>query len=598
MSEEGHTEFTDCFYHVGHFKICQQPVKQKKAELKHDSRFMISNSLSPTEQFDQVRVIVRCRPLNQSERNTKRLISCNNQYSTISAMKPDGKLHNLTFNSVFNENSSQEIVFEESGVKNLILKALEGYSTTCFAFGQTGSGKSYTITGIHDQSGGFSNVSPIHAGLVPRSLDFLYQCLLQSQQDIKIKAQYLEIYNENVIDLLSPSSKQLAVRWNSSRGFYVESSLVVECDNLQDCMAVLQEGLRNRHTASHNLNEHSSRSHGILTLFIDCDYIDSENQVIKRTGKISFVDLAGSEKISDSKASGNTLVETLSINKSLLTLGKCISSLSDSTKRVGHIPYRDSTLTKLLSDSLGGEGLALMIACISPSAKCATETLKTLRYAQRARKIKNKPLIRIGDPKEEMIARLKRDLKNAQLEGDLLRAKLIENERIRPMNQSYELQPINYQSLSRNSHSSYPHLQRQYELPRNASATTLHYPQQLQQQYESSRNVFSSTSTLPPIQPLQYPLHKTVSAPNFQSSTPSSSRNSFYGNLPTPTPPSKMSPNIYSPRPRMTASSSPRRYSESSQRRDDIGTFKAKMARDFEYLDREIQILSKEETSD
>lgn len=185
-------------------------------------------------------------------------------------------------------------------------------------------------------------------------------------------------------------------------------------------MAVLEEGLRNRSTGSHQLNQHSSRSHSLMTLYIES--YDSESGALKTTGKISFVDLAGSEKVKDSQATGATLTETLSINKSLLTLGNCISCLSDKSKRNGHIPYRDSKLTKLLADSLGGRGLALMIANIGPSLTCMHETLKTLRYAQRASKIKNRPQIGTPDTKEALIARLRRDLKEARMEGDRLRS--------------------------------------------------------------------------------------------------------------------------------------------------------------------------------
>lgn len=203
---------------------------------------------------------------------------------------------------------------------------------------------------------------------------------------------------------------------------------MVECEVLDDCMAVLEEGLRNRTVASHALNEHSSRSHSIMTIYVDGDFVDpADGRVTKRNGKIHFVDLAGSEKVKESKATGETFNETLNINKSLLTLGKCISALADGKKRGGHIPYRDSKLTKLLADSLGGHGLALMIACVSPSSYCVAETMKTLRYADRAKRIKNKPIIQM-DPREELILQLKKEVKTYKEENKRFREVLGEDQ--------------------------------------------------------------------------------------------------------------------------------------------------------------------------
>lgn len=173
--------------------------------------------------------------------------------------------------------------------------------------------------------------------------------------------------------------------------------MVVECTGQEDILSVLHEGMRNRHQGSHELNSDSSRSHSILTVYL---ISETENQddglIYKKYGKISFVDLAGSERLKETKSEGSTMVkETGSINKSLFTLGKVISMLSGDAKKLNstHIPYRDSKLTMLLMDSLGGTSKALMIACVSPSAAYAEETLSTLNYACRAMNIKNKPVI-------------------------------------------------------------------------------------------------------------------------------------------------------------------------------------------------------------
>eukprot|EP00002_Diphylleia_rotans_P017761 TRINITY_DN3440_c0_g1_i6.p1 TRINITY_DN3440_c0_g1~~TRINITY_DN3440_c0_g1_i6.p1 ORF type:complete len:367 (-),score=57.26 TRINITY_DN3440_c0_g1_i6:1322-2422(-) len=175
--------------------------------------------------------------------------------------------------------------------------------------------------------------------------------------------------------------------------------------------------MRNRTVGSHVLNKDSSRSHGMLTIHIDIESTDDiTNQTITRFGKISFVDLAGSEKVKETKSSGETLKETQSINRSLFTLGVVISTLGNLKKRDKHIPYRDSKLTKLLMDSLGGNGATLMIACCSPSSYNLEESLRTLMYATRAKNIKNKPIVQM-DPRDLMIMQLRREIQ-------LLRAEL------------------------------------------------------------------------------------------------------------------------------------------------------------------------------
>ncbi|XP_056020709.1 uncharacterized protein LOC125672587 isoform X4 [Ostrea edulis] len=184
-------------------------------------------------------------------------------------------------------------------------------------------------------------------------------------------------------------------------------------------------GMRNRQTGSHGLNEFSSRSHSMLTLTIDTEQQDpdDDNLYLTKRGKLTFVDLAGSEKVKDSESTDQTLKESNNINRSLLVLGNCISSLGDAKKRQGHIPYRDSKLTKLLADSLGGNGVTLMIACVTPSSHHIHETINTLRYASRAKKIKTKPIVKM-DPREKLILSLKREIKILRNENIYLRQQL------------------------------------------------------------------------------------------------------------------------------------------------------------------------------
>ncbi|XP_060520283.1 kinesin-like protein KIF12 isoform X2 [Cylas formicarius] len=332
----------------------------------------------------------------------------------------------FSYNVVFEPAATQEDVLQFSGMKRLIEMAVEGFRCTCFCYGQTGSGKTHTLTGPPGLFGLKTAPYSDKHGLVFRSFMYLFQ-QIQNQPDkhFVLKASYLEIYNEKVIDLLNPGSarKPLAVRWSKkARGFFVENLFTVDCEELDDLIAVLEEGLRNRAVGKHNMNDYSSRSHTILSVYITSEQPAENGVFISRTGKVNFVDLAGSEMTKKTQSEGKTLEEANNINKSLMVLGYCISSLSDSKKR-NHIPYRDSKLTKLLADSLAGNGVTLMIACISPAKFNINETINTLRYAARAKKIRTKPVV-LMDPREALILSLKREVDMLQTENEQLRSAL------------------------------------------------------------------------------------------------------------------------------------------------------------------------------
>ncbi|XP_046876887.1 kinesin-like protein KIF12 [Hypomesus transpacificus] len=306
---------------------------------------------------------------------------------------------------VLGPDSSQEDVFAECDMTRLIDIAIKGYSCTVFAFGQTGSGKTYTITGPHSLfQEGFDHASL--AGLMQRSLLYLLEQVNCSGEEFHLCVSYLEIYNEQVRDLLNPwLPYTLVVRGSKMQGFYVENLSMVEFQNLEGFMKLLERGMQSRQSSPHSQNEHSSRSHSILTVYIKvtrefdlppfpCSLPPSLSPGVSTIGKLCVVDLAGSERVRDGDSTEELLEETGNINRSLLTLGKCISSLVDPKKRDGHIPYRDSKLTKLLSDSLGGSGITLMIACVSPTLRNLQETLNTLHYSSRARRIRNKPMVK------------------------------------------------------------------------------------------------------------------------------------------------------------------------------------------------------------
>ncbi|XP_033230766.1 kinesin-like protein KIF12 [Belonocnema kinseyi] len=392
-----------------------------------DRRAIASKHILPE---DNINVVIRVRPLSNKEIKTGDDMAVQfpgggQIYCDGFAHSTDKKAKLFSYNVVFEPAASQEDILLYSGIKKLIEMAVEGFSCTVFCYGQTGSGKTHTLTG---PPGLFKRMNPYSEdhGLVFRSFVYLFKILQDRREcNFVLKASFLEIYNEKVIDLLNPGSrKPLAVRWSKkSRGFFVENLFTVQCEEFDDLLAVLEEGMRNRAVGSHNMNDHSSRSHTILTVHITSEQQMENGVFITRQGKINFVDLAGSEMTKKTQSEGKTLEEANNINKSLMVLGYCIASLSDGKKKSGHIPYRDSKLTKLLADSLAGNGVSLMIACISPARSNASETLNTLRYASRTKKIRTKPIV-VMDPREALIISLKREVNALQTENDHLRAAL------------------------------------------------------------------------------------------------------------------------------------------------------------------------------
>ncbi|XP_069471448.1 kinesin-like protein KIF12 isoform X2 [Ambystoma mexicanum] len=388
------------------------------------------NSLEDPSEADVIKdknisVAVRVRPLTNTEiqRGEKAVVYCPGEGAVFVSHAGQEKI--FRFDSVFDSSTSQQELFEESGVKRLIELALSGYSCTVFAFGQTGSGKTYSLTGPQTMFEEHLMTQSL-AGLMQRSFLYLLEQCQAHASEFTLSASYMEIYNEQVRDLLSPRlCHSLPVRWNKTRGFYVESLFTVEFESLDTIMALLQEGMRNRQNSAHRLNESSSRSHALLTIGIRSEAPDPLNSscFLTKHGKLCFVDLAGSEKVKHTGSTGELMVEANSINRSLLALGHCISLLVESKKKPSHIPYRDSNLTRLLADSLGGSGVTLMVACISPSSRCLPETMYTLRYANRAKRIKNRPMAHM-DPKERLLCNLEEEIQCLKAENVFLRQQL------------------------------------------------------------------------------------------------------------------------------------------------------------------------------
>ncbi|XP_062392959.1 kinesin-like protein KIF12 [Sardina pilchardus] len=371
----------------------------------------------------KVIVAVRVRPLSEDEqeRSEESIVFCSDKHSVL--VSQEGLVEReFSFNMVFRPESSQQEIFETTGMRKLIDMAIEGYSCTVFAFGQTGSGKTYTITGPHSLFSEDSQESDLE-GLMQRSVAYLLEREQRSDEAFQLCASYSEIYNEQVRDLLNPwLTYSLAVRGSTTSGFYVENLSVVEFCNLESFMTLLERGMQNRQTSSQTQNEHSSRSHSILTLYIKHTLTGAEPVVVTQ-GKLCIVDLAGSERVKDGDTTEKLLEETGNINRSLLTLGKCITALVDPKKRTGHIPYRDSKLTMLLSDSLGGDGITLMIACVSPTADNLQETMNTLRYSSKAKRIKNKPVAK-SNLREQILASLQKEIRILREENMTLRQHL------------------------------------------------------------------------------------------------------------------------------------------------------------------------------
>lgn len=359
-------------------------------------------------------MVVRCRPMNEKERAAKfeRVVSVDVKLGQILVRNPKEASASehpkvFTFDSVYDWNSKQIDLYDET-FRPLVDSVLLGFNGTIFAYGQTGTGKTYTMEGVRND--------PERRGVIPNSFEHIFTHISRSQnQQYLVRASYLEIYQEEIRDLLSKDQlRRLELRERPDTGVYVKDLSSFVTKSVREIEHVMNVGNQNRSVGSTNMNEHSSRSHAIFVITVECSElgVDGENHI--RVGKLNLVDLAGSERQTKTGAQGERLKEATKINLSLSALGNVISALVDG--RSSHIPYRDSKLTRLLQDSLGGNARTVMVANIGPASYNVEETLTTLRYSNRAKNIKNKPRIN-EDPKDallrefqEEIARLKAQL--------------------------------------------------------------------------------------------------------------------------------------------------------------------------------------------
>lgn len=406
---------------------------------------------------DCVRVAIRIRPLvkTEIERGCQSTIERIPGQPQLTVNKTDG----FTFNYVFDPSDSQDVLYKDA-VYEMTEKLFKGYNVTILAYGQTGSGKTYTMGTTFD---GNPNEN---MGVIPRAMDDIFQTIENKSKefDFKVTCSFMELYQEQLFDLLSSGSReQSIIDMREDRSGIIMPGLteqkVTSAKETTDC---LMRGSSGRAVASTAMNEQSSRSHAIFTLTIQSSSKSEVKNVF--SSKFHLVDLAGSERSKKTKATGDRFKEGVKINQGLLALGNVISALGTNQGNGGYVGYRDSKLTRLLQDSLGGNSVTLMIACVSPADYNVGETLSTLRYADRARKIKNKPIVN-QDPHAAEINHLKGIIQKLRME--------ILNKSCGVMSSSME--GSSFEGLKRDTHSiPYNDLMEKYRQLQMQFQNTLH----------------------------------------------------------------------------------------------------------------------------
>ncbi|XP_077499049.1 osmotic avoidance abnormal protein 3-like [Amblyomma americanum] len=352
---------------------------------------------------ESVKVVVRCRPMNGKEREQKcqsvvRIDCAAGQCTLTNPADRSAPAKTFCFDGAYDGDSTTEQIYDDI-VYPIVESVSEGYNGTVFAYGQTGCGKSFSMQGTPRV--------PQQKGIIPRSFEHVFEAIATADASkYLVHASYLEIYNEDVRDLLSDDPrKKLDLKEHPDKGVYVPGLSLVPVHDVDSCEAVMERGWRNRSVGATLMNADSSRSHSIFTIHLEQMELTGRKSI--RTGKLNLVDLAGSERQAKTGASGERLREATKINLSLSALGNVISALVDGRSK--HIPYRDSKLTRLLQDSLGGNTRTLMLACVSPADSNYDETLSTLRYASRAKNIKNRPCVN-EDPKDALLREYRQEL--------------------------------------------------------------------------------------------------------------------------------------------------------------------------------------------
>ncbi|XP_028905217.1 kinesin-like protein KIF3B [Ornithorhynchus anatinus] len=378
--------------------------------------------MSKAKSSEAVKVVVRCRPASSKERAAghAQVVAVDSKLGQVSVRSPRAPHEapkTFTFDAVYDWTAKQLDLYDEA-FRPLVDSVLGGFNGTIFAYGQTGTGKTYTMEGVRGD--------PERRGVIPNSFEHIFTHISRSQnQQYLVRASYLEIYREEIRDLLGKDqARRLELKERPDTGVFVRDLSSFVTKSVREIEHVMQVGNRNRSVGATHMNEHSSRSHAIFVITVECSETgpDGENHI--RVGKLNLVDLAGSERQAKTGARGEQLKEATKINLSLSALGNVISALVDG--RTTHVPYRDSKLTRLLQDSLGGNAKTVMVANVGPASYNVEETLTTLRYANRAKNIKNKPRVN-EDPKDALLREFQEEI--ARLKAQLERRSVGKRER-------------------------------------------------------------------------------------------------------------------------------------------------------------------------
>ncbi|XP_064000764.1 kinesin-like protein KIF11 [Pogoniulus pusillus] len=380
------------------------------------------------EKSKNIQVVVRCRPFNASERKASSygVVDCDQARKEVS-VRTGGATDKASrktymFDMVFGAQAKQIDVYR-SVVCPILDEVIMGYNCTVFAYGQTGTGKTFTMEGERSPNEEYTWEEDPLAGIIPRTLHQIFEKLTENGTEYSVKVSLLEIYNEELFDLLNPTPDvgerlQIFDDPRNKRGVIIKGLEEITVHNKNEVYQILERGAAKRTTAATYMNAYSSRSHSVFSITIHMKETTVDGEELVKIGKLNLVDLAGSENIGRSGAVDRRAREAGNINQSLLTLGRVITAL---VERAPHVPYRESKLTRILQDSLGGRTKTSIIATISPASLNLEETLSTLEYAHRAKNIMNKPEVNQKLTKKalikeytEEIERLKRDLAAAR----------------------------------------------------------------------------------------------------------------------------------------------------------------------------------------